>query len=438
MSYFLRACYNILTDWKLLRLVLWRNLYFKRYLPLVISKRHARYVVKLREKEYVNVVFLPMCVAMWKYQHLYELLRSDKRFHLFIFLSPFANFSKSQRIEQLQTMRAYFDERHMEYVDYELEDNKPIVDIRSVVDPDIIFYTQPYLGVMDECRKHTHFSDKLICYSPYAFHPRRQKFLFKRTFFSVAWKLYFHTELNKEYTKKVNRIKARNIEVVGYPGADDYLTPQEKDVWKVKDRNKKRIIWAPHFSIIENVGFFHASYFLEMASFMQELAVDFADRITIAFKPHPHLYSYLCNHPDWGEKKASEYYNFWDKNENTQLETLGFVDLFKGSDAMIHDCGSFLIDYLYFGKPVLYDNPNIVEVKTTADELGVRAYDVHYKVKKLSDIKTFIENVVIEGNDSMAPMRKDFFNTYLRPKDGKTASQCIYEDIVKSIWGDRN
>ena len=435
MGYKTKALNNVLTDWKLLRLVLWRKLYLKRYIPLVIAKRQARYVKKLKEKDHVNVVFLPMSVAMWKYQHIYKLFKKDPRFHVYIFLNPFANFTKQQRIEQLQTMRAYFDERKMEYVDYELEAGKPMIDIRSVVDPDIIFYTQPYGGVMEETRRCFHFYDKLLCYVPYAFLPRRQEMLYKRTFNTYAWKLYYQTDLMKEYAKSVNRNKAPNVVVAGYPGADDYLTPPKRDPWKVKDRNKKRIIWAPHYSIIENVGFFHASYFLEMASFMQALAIEYADRITIAFKPHPALYSFLCHHPDWGEKKAKDYYNFWSKNDNTQLETLEFVDLFKESDALIHDCGSFLIDYLYFGKPALYDNPNIDQAKADADELGVRAYDAHYRIKTLADIRSFIDDVVIGGNDPMAPVRKEVFDTFLRPKDGKTASQFIYDDIVNSIWG---
>lgn len=433
--YLLSALRHVLTDWKLLRLVLWKNLYLKRYLPLVISKRQARYVEKLKKKDHVNVVFLAMSVAMWKYQHIYELFKNDKRFHVYIFLNPSANYTKSQRMEQLQSMRAYFDERQMEYIDEELEDGKPLTDIRSVVDPDIIFYTQPYRGVMEENRRHFHFTDKLLCYVPYAFLPRKQEMLYKRTFNTYAWKLYYQTELIKEYAKSVNKNKARNVVVAGYPGADDYFTPSKRDVWKMKDRNKKRIIWAPHFSIIENVGFFHASYFLEMASYMQELALDYTDRITIAFKPHPALFSFLCNHPDWGEEKTKAYYGFWANHENTQLETLEFVDLFKGSDALIHDCGSFLIDYLYFDKPVLYDNPNIDRAKTDADELGVQAYDAHYRTKSLSDIKTFIDDVVIGGNDPMALVRKDFFDNYLRSKDGNTASQLIYEDIVNSIWG---
>ena len=415
--------------------MLWRKVYVKGEYPFYISIKQSRYVAKLRKKDHVNVVFLPMNVAMWKYQHLYELLKEDKRFRVYIFLTPATTFTNEQCVEDLKAMRVYFEEKNMEYVDYELEKDKPLVDIQSIVNPDIIFYTQPYLGAVDKNRRFLHFKDKLLCYVPYAFLPRKMELFYKRQFDFIAWKLYYQTELNKQYARSINKNKAHNVVVAGYTGADDYFTPLKKDVWKVKDRRKKRIIWAPHFTIIEGEGYFHASYFLEMANYMQELAVEYADRIAFAFKPHPRLYSELCIHPEWGTQKTREYYEFWEKNENTQLETGDFIDLFKGSDAMIHDSGSFTVDYLYFGKPVLYDNPNIEEVKTTADELGKQAYDAHYRVKTLSDIKAFIDDVVLGGNDTMAPIRKEFFDTYLRPKDGKTASQFIYDDIVKSIWG---
>ena len=433
ISYIFRAIGNVFSDWKLLQTVL-RRKYVKYYLPFVISKRQARYVEKLRKKDHVNVVFLPMNVAMWKYQHLYELLKEDKRFRVYIFLTPAITFTKEQRIEDLNAMRAYFSNRNMEYVDYELEEGKPMVDIRSLVNPDILFYTQPYEGAVDENRGFLYFIDRLLCYVPYGSFPQKMDVFFNLQFCTIAWKLYYPTEQNKKYAIIKSKNKGRNVMVSGYIAADDYFTPIKKDVWKVKDQRKKRIIWAPHFTIIEGEGYFHASYFLEMANFMQELAVEYADRITFAFKPHPRLFSDLCGHPDWGTHKTKDYYDFWAKNENSQLETGDFIDLFKGSDAMIHDSGSFIVDYLYFGKPVLYDNPNIEEVKATANELGKQAYDAHYKVKTLSDIKAFIEDVVLSGNDTMASVRNNFFDTYLRPKDGKTASQFIYDDIVKSIW----
>ena len=254
MPYPLRALLNILTDWKLLRWVLWKKLYLTGYLPLVIARRQARYVAKLREKDHVDVVFLPMNVAMWKYQHLYELLKSDKRFHVYIFLTPSVDFTKSQRIADVQAMRAYFDERKMEYVDYELENDKPMVDIRSIVDPDILFYTQPYYFVVDECRRYSHFLDKLLCYVPYAFHPRRVAVFYKWPLHRLAWKLYYPTEVNLAYAKALGKNGARNVVVSGYPGADDYLLPAKKDVWKVPHRSRKRIIWAPHFTVAVPIG----------------------------------------------------------------------------------------------------------------------------------------------------------------------------------------
>ena len=435
ISYILRAIGNVLSSWTLLKQVVWRKIYVKGEFPFYISFKHNRYVAKLRKKDYVNVVFLPMNVAMWKYQHLYELLKEDKRFRVYIFLTPATTFTNEQCVESLRAMRAFFEKRNMEYVDYELEQGKPMVDIRSLVDPDLLFYTQPYEGAVDENRGFQNFIDKLLCYAPYGSFPQKMDIFFNLPFCTIAWKLYYPTEQNKKNAIIKSKNKGHNVIVSGYISADDYFTPDKKDVWKVKDRSKKRIIWAPHFTIIEGEGYFHASYFLEMAYFMQELAVEYADRITFAFKPHPRLFSDLCGHPDWGTQKTKDYYDFWAKNENTQLEMGDFIDLFKGSDAMIHDSGSFTVDYLYFDKPVLYDNPNIEEVKTTADELGKQAYDAHYRVKTLSDIKAFIDDVVLGGNDTMAPIRKEFFDTYLRPKDGKTASQFIYEDIVKSIWG---
>ena len=44
----------------------------------------------------------------------------------------------------------------------------------------------------------------------------------------------------------------------------------------------------------------------------------------------------------------------WESLSNAQLETGKYVDLFMTSDAMIHDCGSFTIEYHYTLKPVMY------------------------------------------------------------------------------------
>lgn len=422
----------------LVKAFLYYRIYVKIYLqyigPFIIPFQQKKYIRQIRKKEVINIVFLPMTVAMWKYQHLYELLRKDERFRLYIFLAPATTFSLDAQCKDLQDMRQYFKSHDMPYVDYELEKGKNAIDIKSVVDPDILFYTQPYENCIVPYYCSYNYKDRLLCYISYSFGTLNCNFHnYNMIFYNLAWKLYFPSLECKEHARKIAYNKGQNVIVAGYPNVDDYVLPVKTDTWKVKDRNIKRIIWAPHFTIIDGIGFSQVSYFLHMAEFMRQLAIDYSDKITIAFKPHPRLYSELERHPEWGEKRTKEYYDFWKNSPTTQLETGEFIDLFKGSDAMIHDSGSFTVDYLYFNKPVLYDNPDIEGAKATANETGKAAYDVHYKVSSNEDIKLFIDDVVLAGNDPMKARREEYYQRYLLPPNGKSVAQNIYDDMIKSL-----
>lgn len=402
--------------------------------PYVIALKQRRYINTIKEKDIVNVVFFPMNVAMWKYQHLYDLLRQDKRFHLYVFLAPAITFSHDARCSDLQGMREYFTQHNVSFIDYELEKGKDPVNVYSIVEPDILFYAQPYDKAIDTCYSFYLFKDKLLCHAPYGFSSRDSgHYNNNMRFNNLAWKLYYQTDESEELAHKFSYNKGRNVVVVGYPSADDYVSPANTDPWRIKDRSIKRIIWAPHFTILKGLGFAQMSNFLSIAEYMRQLAIEYADKVTFAFKPHPRLYTELVKHPDWGEERTKEYFDFWKYCPTTQLETGDFVDLFKGSDAMIHDSGSFTVDYLYFNKPVLYDNPDIEAAKNTANETGKKAYDVHYTVTSNEDIKHFIDDVVLGGYDPMKAQREEYYKNYLLPPNGKTVAQNIYDDLVKSL-----
>lgn len=408
---------------------------YKTYIEHFIIKLQQKAIVRrLEKKEFIDIVFLPMNVAMWKYQHIYELLKQNKRFRLYVFLSPATTFSKEARCKDLEEMRHYFNEHNVPYIDYELEKGKNIVDIRTIVDPDILFYTQPYEKVVEKEHDFLNFGNKLLCHTTYSTGTLNSNFHnYNMTFYNIAWKVYFPTIECIEFAKKNSYNHGQNAVYAGYSSVDDYILPAKTDPWIIKDRKIKRIIWAPHFSIIKGIGFSQRSNFLNMAEFMRDLAIEYSDKVTFAFKPHPRLYSELVKHPDWGEDKTKNYFAFWENSPTTQLETGDFADLFKGSDAMIHDSDSFIIDYLYFDKPVLFDNPDIEAAKATASETGKAAYHVHYKVTCNDDIRIFIDEVVIAGNDPMKVQREEYFNKYLRPPGGKSVAQNIYDDLIKSL-----
>ena len=225
------------------------------------------------------------------------------------------------------------------------------------------------------------------------------------------------------------------MEVVGYPNADDFLFKSHKDVWKPQPTQRKRIIWAPHYSI-GTKDLTAQSNFLWMSDFMMDVAREYSDQVQFAFKPHPRLYTELCKHPDWGEERTAAYYSAWSEMDNTQLETTGFIDLFMTSHAMIHDSGSFAVEYHFTGNPVMYVATNFKEQVQEKGIFGQLAMKLHYEGKDRQDIVAFIEDVVLGGKDAMKADRERFKLDYLLPPNGQTVAKNTMDIIIKALDGE--
>ena len=307
-----------------------------------------------------------------------------------------------------------------------------VKDIKTELAPDILFYPQPYDGYYPYKLSYSNYIYKLICYYPYAFWRSKDEWSYNLRYHKVAWKLFYSTELHRKDAKLYSCNKGRNVEIVGYPTADDFLANEHVDVWKTQVPKKKRIIWAPHYTI-NNGGWLKQSNFLWMANFMLKIAIAYSDKIQFAFKPHPRLFKELCDHANWGEEKTSDYYNKWASMENTQLETGEFVDLFMASDAMIHDSGSFCVEYHYSGNPVIYIADNFEEQVAEMGEFGKLAMRQHYVGNTEQDIVDFIEKIVIEGNDPMKEQRMQFVQEYLIPPNSQSVAQNTMDILLKKL-----
>jgi CDP-glycerol glycerophosphotransferase (TagB/SpsB family) len=138
-------------------------------------------------------------------------------------------------------------------------------------------------------------------------------------------------------------------------------------------------------------------------------------------------------HPEWGKEKADAYYDRWRNMPNTQLADGEFVNLFQGSDAMVHDSGSFVVDYLYFQKPVMYVSQDIQRAKSYANIPGQQAYDAHYIGRTCDDVAHFVEHVVLSGQDTMQARRQTFYQEFLAQPGGQSTAQNIYQDIIHQL-----
>ncbi len=408
---------------------LWLHLWQYR----ATERQHRRLVEQLRHgRRPLRVVFIAIDVAYWRYQRVYELMAADGRFRPTIVLSPCLGHKNPE--QEMERLRRYFDGAGCSYVDYDF--GREPFDIRKELAPDIIFFPQPYEHLL--CPEHDclNFYDRLVCYMPYGFWTSTGKFSYDLHFHNRAWRIYHCSGLHLQEARRVATNRGRNVRIVGYANADDYLRPDHEDPWKhmADGVRRKRIVWAPHFSIIaKNASMPPRANFLWMADLMVALARDYQDRIQMAFKPHPALLTQLYQHPDWGQERTDRYYDLWRTMPNTQVETGQYADLFMTSDAMIHDSGSFAAEYHYSRQPVMFVAKDMAPVLSTQSEFGRRCYDMHYIGADERDIRRFVEQVVLGADDPMRRQREQFFSDYLLPPGGKSVAQNVVDDIVDSL-----
>lgn len=389
--------------------------------------------IRLFKKEKrINVVFLVVSKQAWKYEELYRLMSlNPQRYRLTILVCPIVNRGRENMLQQLAEAYQFYSDRYDNVLKAYDESTDKYIKLRSL-HPDIVLHTNPYKGFVDDRYYINNVRNALTCYLTYGADVCSGAWCYALELHQRVWRQFISTIGDVEYVKKYCPWAVSNRVVTGYPmyeiltrGTD---TPKE---WKNPDPKYKRIIWAPHHTIEGNRGLLSLSTFLQYADFILALTEKYKDKCQFVFKPHPLLRYNLEHHPDWGKERSDAYYAKWETGENTNYVNGDYIDLFNSSDAMMHDCGSFLQEYLYTQKPVMYLSNALNEEEF--NYMGVDMYNAYYKAFAEDDIVKFIEDVVIKGKDPMKTDRARVFDKYLLPPNGRTASENILFEIEKVI-----
>lgn len=398
------------------------------------KKRQSCYSKKVNElrkaNRPINVLFFALDSNTWKYDSVFQAMQKDPVFSPMVLVVPQVNKGKEFMLYQLKHGSEYFESKGYPTVCSYNEETDSFVDAFSL-HPDIIFFSNPYDRLVDDRYNIKRFENKcLTCYVNYGFCSVPEQWSCASHFHQRVWRYYVECVDNLEQVKRY--YPGNNCVITGYPTSDLFVSVKEtgKD-WKIQDNIHKRIIWAPHHTIEGQTGLIQFSTFLLYYDFMIQIADVFKDSVQFVFKPHPLLKPALYNHPDWGKKKTDDYYKSWAEGENTAFVNGDYADLFKSSDAMIHDCGSFIIEYLYVQKPVMILGN--FDRLSQSNKVGREAYACHYEGKTQADIRSFIEKVLLKGDDVLFAKRKSFFDAVLSPPNGLSVSDNIITDLKKSI-----
>jgi hypothetical protein len=406
--------------------------YFKLKLKKV-QANHKKALEKVRKKEKIKVAFFLIHESVWKYESVYKLMEQYERFEPIVIVCPYVAYGDEIMLHEMNQAYQAFKQKGYNIIKT-LGDNGKWLDVKKEINPDIIFFTNPHNLTKKEYYI-TSYMDALTCYVPYFFQVNNlNESNFNGILQNFCWKVFNESVFHYECALKYSRNKAINVVVSGFPGLDkifsnDYI-PFIK--WKNTNTNESfKIIWAPHHTIEgQGAGLDYSSFFTYADYFIALLLNNI--HIQMAFKPHPLLKPKLYKHETWGKAKTDDYYNVWNNLPNGQLEEGEYIDLFYTSDALILDSASFIIEYLYFNKPYCF-TINDIKVKNRFNSFGQMAFNHMYLASSENEVWSFINEVVIHGNDYLGEFRKKFFNENVMPSNGKTASENIFNEVLKEL-----
>lgn len=375
---------------------------------------------QIRRKGKIRFGFLIQELTQWKTESLYKAMLAHPRFDPVLCISPSLGYPGAESM-----LIDYCTKKGYGFV--RLDPDKTIVE---QIDLDIVVPEKPYVSEIH--KKHQVDFNRSIPYVliPYYLSTITEDWLVNQRLNLLCWRQFVDNESCRKEWARVHRLHGLNYRVTGLPVMDELLTPKDdlSDVWPVTD-GRKRIIYAPHHSIpawhMEGICY---ATFLDYSDAILSLRDKYAEQVYFVFKPHPSLRNKLRK--VWEEERIDAYYKEWEKPGVSHVEQGEYLSLFKYSDAMIHDCGSFTVEYMYMDNPVMYlekDENHTENMIPYAKE----AFDLHYKGKSIDDIDCFIRDV-IDGYDPLKEKRSAFKRQHLLPPHGRTA--C--ENIIRSILGE--
>ena len=350
-----------------------------------------------------------------------------------LFLDNIASLSLEEKRAAYLAERQFFGRFGVEleeFYDPATGRQSPIEDVRA----DVVFYQQPW-GMMAFPRRM--LGRALNVYMHYGFPLMDNLDMHYNigSFHSYLWRYLAptaeHRDLHLEHDPSAH---SRSI-VSGYPKLDVYVNEDADDAgskpaaaqWRLQDGGTKRIIFAPHHAL--------APSSLRMSTFrwthlpLLDLARNEPD-VQWVYKPHPGLKRKVVKSGVMSLEEYQDYERSWASLPNAIVYDSGeYFDLFKESDILITDSGSFLAEYLPTGNPIIW----LVQADAVKfNSVGRSLSRSFYQVRDLNQLDQVFADLVRLGNDPLHEIRREVAAT-LFPHD-IPASKFIVEHLRDQFY----
>lgn len=261
----------------------------------------------------------------------------------------------------------------------------------------------------------------LVSYGYYvSAHSAKQ--LFATDAFQHAWRVFADTPQNVEDLRAASLVGGRNVRLTGFCRMDEFQGASSVA------RSRRRIIVAPHHSVAMRQ--FQLSNFLRFSAFFATLPERYP-QIDWVFRPHPLLFVSLVNAGLWTQAQADDYLVRLRAFPNLEYQRGGsYLQTFAQADGMIHDCGSFIAEFMFTGKPTCYLLHSGSDGTGLFNALGLACLARCYRATEEAEIVRYIENVVLGGDDPLCADRAEFVKDSLAVNHPHAADACVSEIVA--------
>ncbi|MBR3747841.1 MAG: hypothetical protein IKN27_12860 [Selenomonadaceae bacterium] len=392
-----------------------------------IEKYFGVVVKKIRAQKKIRVGFVSDDPSMWCGDKLFNLFADNKRCETTFFLC----LQKSMRgqslvMEDFQRGLDAFKSRGINVVG--IKDDE-----QTMPKQDVLIFLRPYFNYLPKAFELSSIgAETLLVYIPYGFNMTDWN-IYDTPIYHLAWKLFFETKFHIKLLEQRCRIGMPRGIYSGYTKLDALCeTPNNLEFdWKLARPDAKKIIYAPHWSIAS--GIFYATFQWNY-KFMYEFAKAHPETSWV-LKPHPNLLASAVGHGVFPSEEAfKEYLQAWDDLPNAKVFTGAYYqEIFATSDGMIMDCGSWIGEYQYTHKPMIF----LTRETQQFNALGNELMKVLYRVdgRNLNAIGAIMQKVFIDGKDDMFEARMKFFDEHMNymKANGMTASEFIFKTLSKDL-----
>ena len=385
-------------------------------------------VKKIRNKKKLKLAFVTDHAATWCGDKLYNLFAKNDRFETTVFLCcGYESTLEDSRHDLEQFKNAGINAVGV----FDLQEETP--------PQDVIFFLRPYTVNLSKSFQFDVLTPQtLVLHIPYGIRMITADNYLNLPIMRIAWKNFFESINSlKFHDEKCNVGVPRGL-VSGQPKMDFFFedTSKVSFPWKMTRPDAKKIIWAPHHAFNKKAPRDGYSTFPYNYRFMYEFAKAHPETSWVV-KPHPRLMLEAVESGLFPSVEAYEnYLQQWNDLPNAQVYSGAYYqEIFATSDGMIHDSLSFIAEYQYTHKPMIY----LIDEKIRTDlvELGQKILKVSYVIdgKNLEQIAFALQKLFIEGNDPLKDARQKAFDEELNyyQLNGMDASDFIFKNISQEL-----